>query len=115
MTDVSIEEWIATTKKASKARRDEQLRAQGGNPFLTLPVGETEVTLQRAVPIVKQNSFGKDQYHFTVEHEKAMKTWTVTVNSPMAEVIIDKLAKAPCKVTIVRSGTGKATRLDIKQ
>ena len=115
MSQKELMEFVKNARVENERRRVEASEKSGNKPFLALDVGETKVTLLPEIPAVRQSSYGKEQYCFVVEHEGVQKTWTVTINSPLAIKVINKLLKAPTPVVIVRSGEGKSTRLDLKE
>ena len=115
MSSKDLMEFVKGARAENKARQEKSMAEGGQKPFLKLEAGETVLTLQPTIPIVRKNSFGQEQYGFEVEHEKVLKLWTLSKNNPIAIKIVDKLLKAPCKITVIRTGEGKATRYDLKE
>ena len=97
---------------------DERLRAklkeQGRSPYLRLVKGENTFTLLRRKPNSRLSNFGKDQAVFAVEQGGTEYEWPVTKTSPMFVKVAGMLGGAPCEVTIIRTGEGVGTRLDLK-
>jgi len=115
MSQKELMEFVKTARTQNEERKVAALAERGDRPYLELEVGETKVMLQAEIPKIRTSSYGKEQYCFIVEHEDKMKVWTVTINSPIAIQVINKLLKAPTSMVIVRSGAGKSTRLDLKE
>ena len=108
-------DFVQNARKENEAARAAALKESGDLPFLQLAIGENKLTLMPTIPTVRESSWGKMQYCFTVDHDGQLKTWTVTKNSPMALKVINLLLKAPVKLTVIRTGTGTSTRIDLKE
>ena len=97
---------------------DQRLRAklkeEGRSPYLKLVKGENTFQLLRKKPSSRVSNFGKDQAVFYVEQDGTEYEWPVTKTSPMFVKVAQMLGGAPCSVTIIRTGEGQGTRLDLK-
>ena len=110
--DLDLDDFINEEVMKQEEKRDQAMKDKGLLPYLALEKGITEFTLLRAKPTTRISSFNKEQYVLKVKHNEEMKDWTVTINSPFARDVLDKLRDAPIAVKVMRSGSDKATRYE---
>ena len=114
--------WIENARKVNAERLKETLKAKGMSPYLILVQGENSFTLLPVIPVERISSYGRTQGVFKIKqktasapHEGEEFDWPVTVNSPMYMKVVDLLENSPIGVTVIKLGSGKATRLDLKE
>jgi hypothetical protein len=110
--DLDLDDFINEEVMKQEEKRDQAMKEKGLLPYLACEKGVTTFTLLRAKPTTRISSFNKEQYVLKVNHKGELKDWTVTINSPFARDVLDKLRDAPIVVSVMRSGVDKATRYE---
>jgi len=110
--DLDLDDFINEEVMKQEEKRDQAMKERGLLPYLACEKGVTKFTLLRAKPTTRISSFNKEQYVLKVNHKGELKDWTVTINSPFARDVLDKLRDAPIEVSVMRSGVDKATRYE---
>lgn len=110
--DLDLDDFINEEVMKQEEKRDQAMKEKGLLPYLACEKGVTTFTLIRAKPTTRISSFKKEQYVLKVNHKGELKDWTVTINSPFARDVLDKLRDAPIEVSVMRSGVDKATRYE---
>jgi hypothetical protein len=110
--DLDLDDFINEEVMKQEEKRDQAMKEKGLLPYLACEKGVTTFTLLRAKPTTRISSFNKEQYVLKVQHKGELKDWTVTINSPFARDVLDKLRDAPIEVSVMRSGVDKATRYE---
>ena len=112
-TDEELEQYITEEEMKSEEARDEAMARKGMLPYLALESGKiTRFKLLRQIPKTRISSFDKLQYVLRVVHKEELKDWTVTVNSPFAGYVREKLRIAPVDLAVMTTGKGKETRYE---
>lgn len=133
MAQDTIQSFVQAELARLNQQRQAAMAAKGQLTFMALPVGETRVELQAAIPADYDGGQGNIKKLFTVIPEKApfldsnntqidkewspskKYSWPVNPRSPTYREALDLLLKAPVKIAIVRTGKDKTTtRYDIR-
>lgn len=111
--DEFIKKWLADEEAKREEAREKAIAEKGLLPYLTLVSGKiTRFHIYKQIPETRMSSFDKLQYVIKVLHKDILKDWTVTINSPFAGYVLDKLSKAPIDVAVMTTGKDKDTRYE---
>jgi len=112
-TNEELEQYISEEEMQSEEARDKAMQEKGMLPYLALESGKiTRFKILKQIPQKRISSYDKLQYVIKVMHKDELKDWTVTVNSPFAGYVREKLSLAPIDVAVLRSGKGTETRYE---
>ena len=111
----NIDAFIRQQEKENDERIRAKLAEEGKSPFLRLEIGENKFTLLPRIPTTRQSNFARDQSVFKVTKNDMEYDWPVTKSSPMHIKVVRLLSSAPVGLCVIRTGTGKNTRLDLKE
>lgn len=105
--------WLSQEEIRRDEAREKAIEEKGLLPYLELVSGKiTRFKILRQKPEQRLSSFKKMQYVIKVIHKDILKDWTVTINSPFAGYVLDKLSKAPIDVAVMTTGKDKDTRYE---
>ena len=107
------DQWLAEKERQNTERLETNLAKQDRNPYLVLEQGENTFTVLPVVPTPRTSNWGQVQEVFKVQKDGNEYDWAVSIASPLYIEIARKMPNAPVKVTVVRVGEGKQTRLSL--
>ena len=109
--------WIEKAFNQAKQQQKQRMKEAGIDldiPLLTLEVGETEVEIDTTkIPRTVTTKFGEREV-LRVTVKGKVHDWMINPASSLWLDVLEQLNAGKTKITVVRSGTGRATRYDLK-
>lgn len=115
MNEPTIDDFFVTEVHKLEAEQRQRALDQGYADFYTAPVGETAMIVKYQVPRSITTQYGPRRV-FRIIVDDVEYDFSVNKQSPLYRYMIQGLAdaKSDVNVILVRTGTGKATKYDIK-
>ena len=113
MTDKMLTKWLENEKLRQAKERQDYMDMHDMKDFWKAESGENKITVLPSIPRSVKSNFG-DKMAFRIEVQGKKYDWNINPKSPMYRTFVDLLAKAPVEVTVIRTGSGKTTRYDLK-
>jgi hypothetical protein len=116
MTDNTIEQFFTSELRKIEAEQQQRAQDHGYAEFYTAPVGETAMTVKYQVPRDIETQYGPRKV-FRIIVDEMEYDFSVNTQAPLYRYLIHSLAETKKDVdfVLVRTGTGKATKYDIKE
>jgi len=111
-----IEEFFETEGKKLESERQKQIREKGYATFFNAPVGETHMTVKYQVPRIINGKYGSRKA-FRIIVDGKEYDFTVNEKSPLYRYLVRSLANAKddVEIVLVRTGSGKSTKYDVRE
>jgi len=112
-----VVKWVKEAIERAKEERAQALKDKGYEETLRLEQGETKIEIDTSVePRTVTTQYGERiVLRLSAVNGKAItKDLMVNTNSPLWLNILERVADDKPEMTIIRAGTGKATRYSIK-
>lgn len=107
--------WIGKYKAEQEEVRKKAFKEKGFAEFLTIPIGETRITVDvNTEPREREGKYGM-QVILRVRHGRKDYDLSISKTSPLWRDILNMLSGGKRTMTIVRAGKGRATRQSIKE
>ena len=113
MVDKGLNKWLEQEKMSIAKKRQDYMDMHDMKEFWKAEVGSNTIKVLPCIPRAVKGAFG-DKNAFRIEVAGKQYDWGITPKSPLYRQMLDLLAKAPVEVTIVRTGSDKNTRYDLK-
>ena len=111
-----VEEFFESESDRLESEHQKHMKEKGYATFFNAPVGETLMTVKYQVPRLINGKYGsRKAFRIIVDGKKY--DFTVNDRSPLYRYLIRKFAdaKKDIQVVLVRTGTGKTTKYDVKE
>jgi len=112
----TLDKFFEGEAKRVKDERKKQLKQKGYAEFYTPEVGETHMTVKYAMPRIVNGKYGSRKV-FRIIVNKQEFDFGLSESSPLYRYFVRSLAnaKGDVNVVLVRAGTGKSTKYDVKE
>lgn len=116
MNTQTITDFFTTELQQLQDEQQQRALDHGYADFYTAPVGETAMTVKYQVPRSIETQYGPRRV-FRIIVDGTEYDFSVNKRSPLYRYLIRSLAetKKDMNFILVRTGTGKATKYDIKE
>ena len=109
--------WIEKAFDQAKQQQKQRMKKAGIDvdiPLLTLEIGETKVEIDTTKPPRTATTKYGEREVLRVTVNDQPHDWMINPASSLWLDVLEQLNNGKTKITVVRSGTGRATRYDLK-
>ncbi len=116
MTKKELDEYFQSETAKFDAESQTRIKDKGYAEFFNAPIGETRMTVKYQLPKNIESKYGSRKVFRIIVEDKEYD-YTVSEKSPLYRHLVRCLANAKSDVDIVlvRIGTGKSTKYDVKE